>query len=326
MTHLLHLLFPALILGLSAFADETADVCPKTSIKPCACKTYYDGSCIITCGLASQKDLQRLADVPNLCNGHVHFMLVNSKVDGIPAKLWNTLLSSKTVDVAIKHTRVGGIVPPGGDSIPKVYTSGTAAIKLDHAKVGQWDWKQLSNFYSEEDLTLVIDDTPLSELGSDFGSIANGRVHKITIDNTGLNSIQENQFAGFTDLSSLSLQNNKLTSVSRALIAKPANKLQFLHLNGNSLTTLPGDLFSEMPVLEVVYLRDNNIKYLPQEIFQSLSSKVQRIDLVRNPWECNCKLAWILKNTKVFVNFGDCASPESLAGKKVRNLPELLEC
>lgn len=79
-------------------------------------------------------------------------------------------------------------------------------------------------------MTIVVDDTPLSELGTDFGSIGNGRVHKVTIDSTGLSNIQDNQFAVFTDISSLSLQNNQLTSVSRSLIAKPANKLQFLHL------------------------------------------------------------------------------------------------
>lgn len=92
-----------------------------------------------------------MADVPNLCNGHVHFMLVHSKVAGIPAKLWKTLLSSKTVDVAIKHANLEGIVPPGGESIPKVYTSGAAVIKVDHCTVGQWDWKQLSSFYSGKD-------------------------------------------------------------------------------------------------------------------------------------------------------------------------------
>lgn len=53
--------------------------------------------------------------------------------------------------MAIKHAAMEGIVPPGGESIPKVYTSGAAVIKVDHCKVENWEWKQLSNFYSGKD-------------------------------------------------------------------------------------------------------------------------------------------------------------------------------
>ncbi|GIY01040.1 uncharacterized protein CEXT_20221 [Caerostris extrusa] len=220
------ILFAFLSCGLAAIEEK----CPSTDIKPCTCKTYFDGACIITCSLAGQADIDRIADIPNLCDGHVHFVLVHSKVSGIPAKLWKVLLTSKTVDITIKHAGIQGLIPPGSESVPKVYTPGEAVIKIDHSKVGQWDWKQLENFYSEKELTLVIDDTPLSALGEDFESIAEGQIHKLTIDSTGLTSIKSKQFETFKDLSSLSLQNNKLTSVSRDMVARPAKSLQFLSL------------------------------------------------------------------------------------------------
>lgn len=308
-----------------AFAAEE-DKCPSTDIKPCKCKTYFDGACIITCSLASQAAVEKIADIPNLCDGNVHFVLVHSKIDGIPAKLWKVLLSSKTVDVTIKHAGIKGLIPPGTESIPEVRTSGEAVIKIDHTKVEQWDWTQLANFYSEKELTLVVDDSPLSELGKDFKFIANGQVHKVTIDSTGLSTIKDDQFANFPDLSSLSLQNNKLTSISRSILPKPAKSLQFLHLNGNELTSLPGDMFSEMPVLEVIYLRGNKLVALPQELFQSASASLKTVDLVRNPWNCNCDLMWILKNSKPFLNMGNCATPEELKNKKVSSVKNLLEC
>lgn len=300
--------------------------CPDTDISPCTCKTYFDGACIITCSLSSQESVEKIGDIPNLCNGHVHFVLVHSKISGIPAKLWKTLLSSKTVDVSIKHSGIEGLIPPEGENIPEVHTPGTAVIKIDHTKVGQWDWKQFHKFSSEE-LTLVIDDTPLSEISSDFTQIAGGQLHKITIDSTGLQELPDKIFANFKDLNSLSLQNNKLTFISRSAIPKPANKLEFLHLNGNLLTTLPGDLFSEMPSLEVVYLRDNRLASIPEELFKSISSnKLQRIDLVHNPWECNCQLIWILTRAKQHMNLGTCSSPDSLAGKGVKDALKLLDC
>jgi len=306
---------------------QEEDKCPNTDISPCSCTTYFDGACILTCSLASQAQIEKIADIPNLCNGHVHFVLVHSKIAGIPARLWKTLLSSKTVDITIKHSGIEGLVPPGGGAIPQVNTPGPAVIKFAHSKVGKWDWAQFKNFYSEQELVLVIDDTPLAELSPDFAQIGSGQVHKVTIDSSGLTKIPDEVFANFRNLESLSLQNNQLKSVSRSLMPKPANKLEFLALNGNDLTDLPGDLFKDMPVLEAVYLRDNKIKTLPEELFTTISSnQIQRIDLISNPWECDCRLMRILHNTKQRVNLGVCATPSSLTGKKVQDLPQLLNC
>lgn len=85
-------------------------------------------------------------------------------------------------------------------------------------------------FFLGEDFTLVIDDTPLAEISPDFSQIAKGRVHKVIIDSTDLSKLPDKVFSNFEDLTSLSLQNNQLTSVSRSMMPRPANKLQFLHL------------------------------------------------------------------------------------------------
>ncbi|XP_054715260.1 leucine-rich repeat transmembrane protein FLRT3-like isoform X2 [Uloborus diversus] len=324
---LLHVLpFLLLLVSPIAHGQDEENTCPSADlIKPCKCKMYFDGACILTCSLSNQKVLQRVSEIPNLCSGHVHFVLVHSIVDGLPAKLWKTLLSSKTVDITIKHAKVDGLLASGDDEVPEVYTPGPAVIKVDHSKVGKFDWRVLKKFYSEE-LTLVIDDTPLKELSSDFSLIAEGQVHKLTIDSTGMTTVPDKLFVPFADITSLSLQNNKLTSVSRSMLPSPASKLQYLHLTGNELTTLPSDLFSEMPVLEVVYLRNNKITTLPQDIFEKVNSyKMQRFDIIHNPWECDCRLMWILNNNKFIVNMGECASPESLKGKKVKDLDWLLQ-
>ncbi|XP_015907547.1 carboxypeptidase N subunit 2 [Parasteatoda tepidariorum] len=310
-----------IVLGRSQLEEK----CPTTNIWPCTCKTYLDGACIITCSLATQEQVDKIADIPNLCDGDVHFMLVHSKISGISSKLWKVLLSSKTVDVSIKRATVEGLVRPGDESIPSVYTPGAAVIKVDHSKVENFNWKQFSKFYSEGELTIVVEDTHLTELTPEFGEIASGQVEKVAIESAGLKVIRDHQFEPFADLESLSLQNNELTSISRSILAKPAKKLQFLHLNGNSLTSIPVDLFSDMPALEVVYLRENNLVTLPQDLFSSISSpNLQRIDFVNNPWHCDCRLMWILKNSKYHLNMGICATPDSLAGKKIKS--NMLEC
>lgn len=145
------------VLSLSFGSDQQ---CPDKDILPCTCKTYFDGACIITCSFAAQKAMEKLGEMDNLCNGHVHFVLAQSRIisgiSGIPTKLWKTLLSSKTVDISIKYATIGGLAPPGVEGIPEAHTPGPAVIKVNHATVGRWDWKLFHKFQSGRLENLVI--------------------------------------------------------------------------------------------------------------------------------------------------------------------------
>lgn len=303
--------------------------CPTTSeISPCTCKPNYNGACVIQCQGAKNEDLVKLSQIPNLCEGHVYFILVHSVLSGIPRSLWNVLLSSETVDVSIKYSNMSHLIPPEEPELAPLTTPGKAALKVTHCSdISEWKWSQLRSFTPKGEMTVVIDDTPLSRLNSAFALLGGGKMSRVAIDQAQLDSLPEGVFSSFQELTSFSVQLNNLKDIQRSTLPKPASQLQFLHLNGNSFSVLPEDLFSDMPRLQVVYLRENRITTLPENLFSLANSKtIHLIDFVENPWICDCKLMRIVGSTSLNINMGDCSSPENLAGKSVRQLPNILKC
>nr|QHA25213.1 leucine-rich repeat domain-containing protein [Physocyclus mexicanus] len=309
---------------------ELPNHCPKEkdAISPCTCRPDYDGSCFIKCYAVNIDALRKLAQYPNLCDGKIDFSLQHSRVKAIPLALWKVLLTSKTVDVSIMYSKVDYLVAPEEGTLPALNTSGSAIIKIVHSKdISRWQWSQLKSYNPRFSLTLVIDDTPVNELTTDFADIAGGNVRKVSIDIADLQSLPEGIFSKFSNSYSISVQNNHLADISRSMFPRPAPKLRFLSLNGNDLTYLPEDLFSDMPGLEIVYLLENELTTLPENIFMSVNSRRLRlIELTRNPWECDCDLRKATFNATSFVDLGYCATPGEMVGNKVQDLSTILNC
>ncbi|KGL75552.1 Immunoglobulin superfamily member 10, partial [Tinamus guttatus] len=75
--------------------------------------------------------------------------------------------------------------------------------------------------------------------------------------------------------------------------------LRLVHLEGNLLKQLHPDTFITLRYIEIfkvssikhIYLSDNLLTSLPQEMFSHLS-ELESIYLHGNPWACDCNLHW----------------------------------
>ncbi len=93
----------------------------------------------------------------------------------------------------------------------------------------------------------------------------------------------------------LFLRNNQLTSIPDGLI-KGTNMLhpwEVVYLENNHLHYLPEQLSqTDNENLEALYLHDNNLTTLPNHVFDHLREDIY-LSLHNNPWNCNCSLSWL---------------------------------
>lgn len=122
-------------------------------------------------------------------------------------------------------------------------------------------------------------------------------------------------------LTELFLWNNQIENINNGETFSPCAKLERLFLSNNQIEHLHPDLFKSLPELKELYLYDNKINFIPEQMFES--SKLQRLDLHENrlsylpanfvgklpslsqfdfsdnPWECECFLELIEEVKKV---------------------------
>ncbi|XP_058043074.1 immunoglobulin superfamily member 10 isoform X1 [Ahaetulla prasina] len=113
--------------------------------------------------------------------------------------------------------------------------------------------------------------------------------------------IQADTFHGLMTLVRLHLDHNKIEFVNpKAFYGLTSLKL--VHLEGNLLKQLHPDTFVTLRYLKVfrtsaikhIYLSDNFLTSLPQDIF-SYMSELESLFLHGNPWTCDCAMKWFAK-------------------------------
>ncbi|KFZ64306.1 Immunoglobulin superfamily member 10, partial [Podiceps cristatus] len=105
-------------------------------------------------------------------------------------------------------------------------------------------------------------------------------------------------FYGLKSLVRLHMDHNKIEFVNPNVFYE-LTSLRLVHLEGNLLKQLHPDTFVtlrysklfKISFMKHIYLSDNALTSLPQEMF-SYMPELESIYLHGNPWSCDCHLQW----------------------------------
>ncbi|XP_075617983.1 immunoglobulin superfamily member 10 [Balearica regulorum gibbericeps] len=153
--------------------------------------------------------------------------------------------------------------------------------------------------------------------------------------------LQEDVFYGLKSLVRLHIDHNKIEFVNPNVFYG-LTSLRLVHLEGNLLKQLHPDTFVtlrygqifKISFMKHIYLSDNVLTSLPQEMFSYLS-ELESIYLHGNPWSCDCNLqrfaAWAKQRPDVIKCKKDrssgaqqcpvCASPTTRKGRSLVDIP-----
>ncbi|XP_074448414.1 immunoglobulin superfamily member 10 isoform X1 [Larus michahellis] len=153
--------------------------------------------------------------------------------------------------------------------------------------------------------------------------------------------LQQDVFYGLKSLVRLHMDHNKIEFVNPNVFYG-LTSLRLVHLEGNLLKQLHPDTFVTLRYSQIfkisfmkhIYLSDNVLTSLPQEMFSYLS-ELESIYLHGNPWSCDCNLQWfaewakqrpdVIKCKKDRSSGAQqcpvCASPKNRKGKSLVGIP-----
>ncbi|XP_075573094.1 immunoglobulin superfamily member 10 [Pelecanus crispus] len=153
--------------------------------------------------------------------------------------------------------------------------------------------------------------------------------------------LQQDVFYGLKSLVRLHMDHNKIEFVNPNVFYG-LTSLRLVHLEGNLLKQLHPDTFVTLRYSQIfkisfvkhIYLSDNVLTSLPQEMF-SYMSELESIYLHGNPWSCDCNLQWfaewakekpdVIKCKKDRSSSAQqcavCATPKNHKGKSLVEIP-----
>ncbi|KAF8776807.1 Platelet glycoprotein V like protein [Argiope bruennichi] len=260
--------FP-LVVFLSLFASVfSVDLCPPPAlIEPCDCISGYKPITYKCSKILDQDTIEgvfsKSLDWPlnALIFDHSSLLYVSTP-----------LINSKNVaTVAIYHSRFTSLFtspPDETNVIENIILRNTTFLR-------GLDWRLFKNLSP----TIVqIQEVILKRIGNPFVENVKPSVAQLTMDKAKITTLHDQAFAKLTSLRSLSCAYNLIKSIKRSMF--PQNTaLYLIDFSKNKIDNLPDDIFSNMPHLTDVYLKDNKIKTFSSPVWEGVFDHLQAVYL-----------------------------------------------
>ncbi|GIY03500.1 LRRCT domain-containing protein [Caerostris extrusa] len=131
-------------------------------------------------------------------------------------------------------------------------------------------WEHLRDFTNLRLLTVYYNSIP--SLGSEFSALVSKTLQQLTFFGTGTELVKPGVFGGYNKLDKIALDDCGITQLTRNIFPRPFNG-RVLYFNYNKLSSIPDDLFADMPRLQTVGLRENQLLF-PAPAFEGSTSKL----------------------------------------------------
>lgn len=299
-----------IVLTLICIAVKGKDTCPPPEdITPCTCSNAPYA--ILVCSYIRNEEV--LKDVFSHSKQYtykeVHIKYAVLKF--LPKELFeNTGVSELYLENSTFNTFFDS-PPEGLHALYKLHLENSRVIEISHWDLLQTltDLKILTIFYNH-----------IEEIDSTVTDYITKGISQITFYATETKTVKPGSFADFKELDKFEVVNCKLKEVTRDIFPKPSN-IRNIYLNGNEIKSIPDDMFTDMPLLMTVGLRDNLLTTIPESAFGGNARQLDWLFLEGNPLKCNCDLRWLANNKPKYLS-GSCATPIRLHDKALKDLTE----
>ncbi|GFT88197.1 hypothetical protein NPIL_637701 [Nephila pilipes] len=294
---------------------DSSQFCPPPDrITPCNCNSFCD-ECSIALVCRNLRNHDILSRIVNQTNGYQYefFEIDTSNIAHIPASLFEIL---KIRNLKVWSTTMTTLFdrPPSTD-LANVF------ISLYGVGLSSMKWEMFSGIKNLKRLS--IRDSLIPHFNSSFSNNVPKNLNEFIVYNCSTETLDDQIFSPFGNLLELRMEVGKIKQLKRSMFTSPS-KLQLISFSVNEIESLPNDIFFDMPYLENVYLRENRLTQLNENIFRPLLPSLRAFKISENPLICGCDLRWITEIEKGrWTNIyyvGLCEGPMEMKGKSLKNL------
>ncbi|GBP34877.1 Toll-like receptor 6 [Eumeta japonica] len=153
--------------------------------------------------------------------------------------------------------------------------------------------------YTEIPEKIPMDATELYLDGNDFGVLSSHlfigkkKLHKLYLNNSNINSIDNDTFNGLHSLNILHLENNHLTELSGGEFSQTKH-LRELYLNDNLLSNVSNQTFENLSSLRIAHFQGNKIIDLDKKLANIVH--LESANVQGNMFSCACENVLPLQN------------------------------
>ncbi|GFY17874.1 hypothetical protein TNCV_3383671 [Trichonephila clavipes] len=298
-------------------AVDPNQICPpEDRIVPCYCEKDCD-DCRVSLKCDSLQSQEILSQVVNRSNGYQYelFELKGSNITFIPASIFET---QKITSLKVWSTSMTSLFDrPPTTNLSDIY------ILLFQAVLPSIQWEMFQGIQNLRRLSVRHSQIP--QLVNSFSNNVPKGLEELVIYECETESLDDRAFAPFDHLLEIRIEVGKVRELKRSMFPSPA-KLQVISFSYNELESLPEDIFTDMPDLEKIYLRGNQLAELNENIFKPLLPRLDAFKVADNPLSCGCNMRWITSLerhhwTELYY-VGSCKYPEELKNKALKDLNE----
>ncbi|GFY46920.1 uncharacterized protein TNIN_200731 [Trichonephila inaurata madagascariensis] len=167
---------------------------------------------------------------------------------------------------------------------------------------------------------LEVKNSAIPEIDQTFERYFPQRVTWLFLNSTNTKQLSDDSFSKLTELSRLHVQNSEIKELKRSMFP-PRSKLIDLNFSDSPISTLPYDIFSNMPNLQGVFLSHTNIVTIEETVFGQIFSQLYFFYMEGNEIDCNCQMKWLTKQDEFPTNLKvTCTKPKSVEGLSISEL------